>query len=76
MTGTGFGSLKSYRTSRLLHFNHCWQGGCFSSDCLCGSSSIEAADVAVSYKVLLTGFVQSATDMAVSCKVPLTRACS
>jgi hypothetical protein len=72
MTGTGFGSLESYRTSCLLHFSHCWQGGCSSSDCPCGSSSTDAADVAVSCKVSLTGIVQSATDVAVSCIVPLT----
>jgi hypothetical protein len=51
----GFGSLESFWTSRLLHFSHCWQGGCSSSDCLCGSSLTEAADVVVSYKVPLTG---------------------
>jgi hypothetical protein len=64
MTSTGFSSLKSYRTSRLLHFSHCWQGGCSSFDCLCVSSSSEAADVAVSCKVPLTGLVQSAADVA------------
>jgi hypothetical protein len=67
MTGTGFGRLQSYWKSRLLKSSHCSPGGSFSSDCLCGSSSTNASDMAVMWALALTRHVQVVADMATAC---------